>query len=54
MQGVPAKIIDQQVEHVRRADPAYGEGAKRAVKQTHTPPASAPTTAADAVGQAAA
>jgi hypothetical protein len=53
MQGVPAEIIAWQVEHFRRADPAYGEGVEPAVKQTRTPPASAPTTAADAVGQAA-
>jgi catalase len=31
MQGVPAEIVARQVEHFRRADPAYAEGVKRAL-----------------------
>jgi catalase len=46
MQGVPAEIVARQVEHCRRADPAYGAGVEKAVAATRTPPASAPTTAA--------
>ena len=52
MQGVPAEIVIRQIEHFRKADPAYGEGVAHAVGHVHTSPASAPTTAAD-VPQAA-
>ena len=31
MQGVPAEIVARQIEHFRRADPAYGEGVARAL-----------------------
>jgi catalase len=51
MQGVPRFIIDRQLEHFRRADPAYAAGVEDAIRRIHTAPASAPTTAAD-VGQA--
>jgi catalase len=37
MQGVPAEIIARQIEHFRRADPAYAEGVEKAVHRTHTP-----------------
>lgn len=47
MQGVPRFIIDRQLEHFRRADPAYAAGVEEAIKRVHTAPASAPTTAAD-------
>ncbi|KAA2212546.1 catalase [Teichococcus oryzae] len=53
MQGVPRFIIDRQIEHFRRADPAYAAGVAAAIGRIHTAPASAPTTAAD-VGQQAA
>jgi catalase len=53
MQGVPAEIIARQVEHFRRADPAYAAGVEQAVRRVHTPPASAPTTAADPMRHAA-
>jgi catalase len=47
MQGVPHEIIDRQLEHFRRADPAYADGVAAAIQRVHTAPASAPTTAAD-------
>jgi len=47
MQGVPRFIIDRQLEHFRRADPAYAAGVESAIQRIHTAPASAPTTAAD-------
>jgi catalase len=47
MQGVPAEIVARQVALFRQVDAAYGEGVARAVAATHTPPASAPTTAGD-------
>ncbi|MDT4834014.1 Catalase [compost metagenome] len=31
MQGVPEEIVRKQVEHFTKADPAYGEGVKRAL-----------------------
>ena len=48
MQGVPRFIIDRQIEHFRRADPTWAAGVEDAIRRTHTPPASAPTTAAAA------
>jgi catalase len=48
MQGVPRTIIDRQIEHFRRADPSWAAGVEEAIRRTHTPPASAPTTAAAA------
>jgi catalase len=53
MQGVPRFIIDRQLEHFRRADPAYGAGVEAAIARIHTAPASAPTTASDVGRQAA-
>jgi len=47
MQGVPRTIIDRQIEHFRRADPAYAAGVEAALRETHTTPASDPRTAAD-------
>lgn len=32
MQGVPQSIIDVQIEHFNKADPAYGAGVKKALK----------------------
>lgn len=49
MQGVPRFIIDRQMEHFRRADPAYAAGVEAAIGRIHTAPTSAPTTAADVV-----
>lgn len=46
MQGVPRAIIDRQIAHFRRADPSWADGVEEAIRRTHTPPASAPTTAA--------
>ncbi|MBY4947579.1 catalase, partial [Cupriavidus respiraculi] len=31
MQGVPMEIVSVQLEHFRKADPAYGEGVARAL-----------------------
>jgi catalase len=31
MQGVPRVIIDRQLEHFSKADPAYGEGVAKAL-----------------------
>ena len=31
MQGVPRVVIDRQLEHFRKADPAYGEGVAKAL-----------------------
>jgi catalase len=53
MQGVPRFIIDRQLEHFRRADPAYSAGVEAAIQRVHTAPASAPTTAADVAPAAA-
>jgi catalase len=47
MQGVPRFIVERQLEHFRRADPAYGAGVEAAIQRIHTAPASAPTMAAD-------
>ena len=32
MQGVPQDIIDRQLAHFDKADPAYGEGMRKALK----------------------
>jgi catalase len=47
MQGVPRHIIDRQIEHFHRADPAWAEGVKEAFRRIHTSESSAPTTAAN-------
>ncbi|EHL97798.1 catalase [Acetobacteraceae bacterium AT-5844] len=47
MQGVPRFIIERQLEHFRRADPAYAAGVSEAIGRIHTAQASAPTTAAN-------
>jgi catalase len=31
MQGVPRVVIDRQLEHFTKADPAYGEGVAKAL-----------------------
>jgi len=57
MQGVPREIIDRQLEHFRRVDPAYADGVAIAVAKTHNPANSDPVSASDkpeaAVAQAA-
>jgi len=53
MQGVPAEIVERQLAHFHRADPAYAVGVRAALASVHTAPASAPTTAADVPGVAA-
>jgi catalase len=35
MQGVPQEIIDRQLVHFDKADPAYGAGVREALKKTH-------------------
>ncbi len=45
MQGVPREIVDRQIEHFRRADPAYGDGVAREIGKVHNPPESDPRTA---------
>jgi catalase len=52
MQGVPRHIIDRQIEHFRRADSAWAEGVKEAIRRIHTSEASAPTTAANVAAAA--
>ncbi|MCQ8239551.1 catalase [Acetobacteraceae bacterium KSS12] len=47
MQGVPAFIIERQLEHFRKADPAWEAGVRAALQHIETSAASAPTTAAD-------
>jgi catalase len=47
MQGVPTEIVARQIEHFRRADPAYGEGVAKALGHVTTPTTSAPLQAAD-------
>ena len=34
MQGVPQHIVERQLEHFSKADPAYGAGVRRALEQT--------------------
>jgi catalase len=57
MQGVPRDIIDRQLEHFRRVDPAYAEGVALAVARMHQPANSDPVSASakptPAVAQAA-
>ena len=33
MQGIPQKIADMQISHFDKADPAYGEGIRKAIKE---------------------
>jgi catalase len=47
MQGVPREIIDRQIAHFSKCDPAYGAGVAKAVKETHVTVGSAPTTAGE-------
>jgi catalase len=37
MQGVPAEIVARQIEHFRKADPAYADGVKRALVAAAAP-----------------
>jgi catalase len=52
MQGVPRQIVERQLGHFRRADPAWADGVEAALKAVHTQPGSAPTTAADVANAA--
>ena len=47
MQGVPRYIIDRQLEHFRRVDPAYAEGVALAVAKANIPANSDPVSASD-------
>ena len=47
MQGVPREIIDRQLEHFRRVDPAYAGGVATAVARTQQPPNSDPMSASE-------
>ncbi len=51
MQGVPDEIVQRQIGHFTKADPAYGEGVAKAVareRSAHQPrPAAAPRHAAE-------
>ncbi len=38
MQGVPREIVERQLAHFRRADPAYGAGVAEALETTHVAP----------------
>ena len=54
MQGMPRDIIDRQLEHFRRVDPAYAEGVALALARTHSPANSDPVSASQKpVAQAA-
>ncbi|ONG48987.1 catalase [Pseudoroseomonas deserti] len=44
MQGVPRAIIDRQLAHFSKADPAYGAGVAAAIAEIHGESGSAPTT----------
>ncbi|MDR3538343.1 MAG: catalase-related domain-containing protein, partial [Acetobacteraceae bacterium] len=45
MQGVPQEIVERQIAHFSKCDPAYGEGVRAAVGKQHTPPNTDPRTA---------
>jgi len=47
MQGVPREIIDRQLEHFRRVDPAYAGGVAQALARTQQPANSDPVSASD-------
>jgi len=47
MQGVPREIIDRQIAHFSKCDPAYGAGVAKAVQETHVTANSAPTSAGE-------
>ncbi len=49
MQGVPREIIDRQLEHFRRADPAYAAGVAEALKRVSVPAQSDPVAASAGV-----
>jgi catalase len=46
MQGVPDEIVQRQIAHFAKADPAYGEGVAKAVaceRSAHQPQPAAPS-----------
>ena len=45
MQGVPQDIVDRQVAHFNRVDPAYGAGVLTALAKAKQPANSAPVSA---------
>ncbi len=45
MQGVPQEIVERQVTHFNRVDPAYGAGVKAALARRKLPPNSDPVSA---------
>ena len=47
MQGVPPHIVDRQIAHFNKCDPAYGEGVRRALAKTANPPNSDPVSAGE-------
>ncbi len=47
MQGVPQEIVERQVMHFNRVDPAYGAGVKAALARLKLPPNSDPVSASD-------
>jgi len=47
MQGVPREIIDRQIAHFSKCDPAYGAGVEKAVLETHVTANSSPQTAGE-------
>ncbi|MBN8929217.1 MAG: catalase [Rhodospirillales bacterium 69-11] len=49
MQGVPAEIVERQIAHFTKADPAYGAGVRAAVGSVATPPNTDPRTAGGAL-----
>ncbi len=53
MQGVPQPIVDRQVMHFNRVDPAYGAGVLAALAKAHLPPNSDPVSASKDVAHAA-
>ena len=48
MQGVPQNIVDRQLEHFGRVDPAYKAGVAAAIARTHLPDQSDPVSASAA------
>ncbi|MBN8902462.1 MAG: catalase, partial [Rhodospirillales bacterium] len=49
MQGVPAEIVERQIAHFTKADPAYGAGVRAAIGTVATPPNTDPRTAGSAL-----
>ncbi|MGI4950995.1 MAG: catalase-related domain-containing protein, partial [Janthinobacterium lividum] len=45
MQGVPQEIVDRQVAHFNKVDPAYGKGVLLALARAYLPANSDPVSA---------